>query len=83
MTNEITYLKIRIHNKVSLKPFQRYPKGTSYRRLQGAGTASLPAEGRLLPFARGEFQNSPVDCFERGRHRRLVPLADALAESVP
>ena len=70
MTNEITYLKIRIHNKVSLKPFQRYPKGTSYGRLQGAGTASLLAEGRILPF-------------ERGRHRRLVPLADALAESVP
>ncbi|MBQ3692588.1 MAG: hypothetical protein II931_04620, partial [Clostridia bacterium] len=28
----------------------------------------------LKPFARGEFQNSPGDCFGRG---------DALAESVP
>ena len=33
--------------------------------------APLLAEGRLQPFAWGEFQNSPVDCFERGRHRRL------------
>ena len=36
--------------------------------------APLVAEGIILPFARVNFQNSPVDCFGK---------RDALAESVP
>ena len=66
--------------KVWLKPLQRLAvsKGRA-----GDGTQCLvqssrrPQTAKLLSgqlFARGEFQNSPVDCFGRG---------EALVESVP
>jgi len=57
--------------KVSLQPFQRLAdsKGRAFGRRPQTSKHSC-----VQPFAKGEFQNSPVDCFERG---------NALAESVP